>query len=438
VTARCLLVYTVLLVFVNSAHGRGVYQRTKDGKALVWNNYPEAGDEATWSGDRDAHKYATGSGTLTWYRVERKVITGSYLPSVKGRTTLISRCSGEMVQGKFDGQVTIVDAKGKTFHGMFVDGNKSGDWAAGPPPAASEQRTNKNVRREADIEAPTEGPPPAAPEQRTNKSVRREADVEAPTEGPPPEAAQRPSVSAGPIIETPTNDSSLRLVATPPSSLRTPAAAEEASLQASLRSTPAASSSNPATSNSEGKDRMVADFKEQTQAVLARVGDATDNFQAVVRLDSVKPLPAPVSESIGPLADQARDLRSQPGYETALQECRTETETVDAISVVDQITRNIAANDVFEAGSRLAVFLKRSPEPTVDGQKALWRYLISMRSLCNRLEKDALVHVKRAQSLASAGKTSDAIREYQEAYRTFPNPATADTINQLMHGSRGL
>jgi hypothetical protein len=402
----------VLLLFVNSAHGRGVYQRTKDGKALVWNNYPEAGDEATWSGDRDAHKYATGSGTLTWYRVERKVITGSYLPSVKGRTTLISRCSGEMVQGKFDGQVTIVDAKGKTFHGMFVDGNKSGDWAAGPPPAASEQRTNK--------------------------SVRREADVEAPTEGPPPEAAQRPSVSAGPIIETPTNDSSLRLVATPPSSLRTPAAAEEASLQASMRSAPAASSSNPPASDSDGTDPIVTEFKEQTQAVLARVGDATGNFQEVARLDSVKPLPAPVSESIGPLVDQANDLRSKPGHESALQECRAEAETVDAISVVDQITRNIAANDVFEAGSRLAVFLKRSPEPTVDGQKALWRYLISMRSLCNRLEKDALVHVKRAQSLASAGKTSDAIREYQEAYRTFPNPATADTINQLMHGSRGL
>ena len=395
---------------MNSAHG-GVYQRTKDGKALVWNNYPEAGDEATWSGDRDAHKYATGAGTLTWYRVARKVVTGSNLPSVKGSTTLISRCSGEMVQGKFDGQVTIVDAKGKTFHGMYVDGNKSGDWAAGPPPAAPEQRANKSVRRE-------------------------EANVEAPAEGPPP--AQRPSVTAGPVIETPTNDSSLRLVATPPSSLRTPAAAEEASLQASMRSAPAASSSNPAASDSDGKDRIVTEFKEQTQAVLVRVGDATDNFQEVARLDSVKPLPAPVSESIGPLVDQANDLRSKPGHETALQECRTETETVDAISVVDQITRNIAANDVFEAGSRLAVFLKRSPEPTVDGQKALWRYLISMRSLCNRLEKDALVHVKRAQSLASAGKTSDAIREYQEAYRTFPNPATADTIQQLMHGSRGL
>jgi len=395
---------------VNSAHG-GVYQRTKDGKALVWNNYPEAGDEATWSGDRDAHKYATGAGTLTWYRVARKVVTGSNLPSVKGSTTLISRCSGEMVQGKFDGQVTIVDAKGKTFHGMYVDGNKSGDWAAGPPPAAPEQRANKSVRRE-------------------------EANVEAPAEGPPP--AQRPSVTAGPVIETPTNDSSLRLVATPPSSLRTPAAAEEASLQASMRSAPAASSSNPAASDSDGKDRIVTEFKEQTQAVLVRVGDATDNFQEVARLDSVKPLPAPVSESIGPLVDQANDRRSKPGHETALQECRTETETVDAISVVDQITRNIAANDVFEAGSRLAVFLKRSPEPTVDGQKALWRYLISMRSLCNRLEKDALVHVKRAQSLASAGKTSDAIREYQEAYRTFPNPATADTIQQLMHGSRGL
>jgi len=68
----------------------------------------------------------------------------------------------------------------------------------------------------------------------------------------------------------------------------------------------------------------------------------------------------------------------------------------------------------------------------------LWRYLTAMRSLCSRLEKDADIHLQRAQSLASASRTSDAIREYQEAYRTFPNPNTAEKIRQLQDNSLGL
>jgi hypothetical protein len=168
------------------------------------------------------------------------------------------------------------------------------------------------------------------------------------------------------------------------------------------------------------------------------VGDATGNFHEIDRLDSVKKLPAPVSESIDSLIDRARDFRTKPEYESVAQECQAETQTVAALSVIDEITQNIAANDASEAGSRLAVFLKRNPEPTVDGQKAVWRYLSSLRLLCSRLEKDAYIHVQRAQSLAAAGKTSDAIREYQEAYQTFPNPETAEKIRQLQDSSLGL
>ena len=186
------------------------------------------------------------------------------------------------------------------------------------------------------------------------------------------------------------------------------------------------------------KNRIIADFKEQTQSVLSRVGDATGNFHQVDRLDSVQKLPAPVSESVDSLVDRARDFRSKVGYETAFQECRTETEIVDALAVVDQITRNIAANDASEANARLTDFLKNTPEPIADSQKALWRYLTSIRSLCSRLEKDADIHLQRAQSLASASRTSDAIREYQEAYRTFPNPNTAEKIRQLQDNSLGL
>ena len=176
---------------------------------------------------------------------------------------------------------------------------------------------------------------------------------------------------------------------------------------------------------------MITDFKEQTQAVLSRVGDATDNFHEIDRLDSVEKLPAPVSESVVSLVDRARERRLELGYEEALKEYGTEIQTADALSVVDQITRNIVFSNASGASSKLADFLKGHPQPIADSQKALWHYLTSAQLLCSRLEKEASVHLQRAQSLAAAGKTSEAIQEYREATRIFPNPATAKKIREL-------
>jgi len=149
-------------------------------------------------------------------------------------------------------------------------------------------------------------------------------------------------------------------------------------------------------------------------------------------------LPSPVSEDVASLVDRARDFRVRLGYETALSECRAETETVDALSTLEQSTRNIADNNAAAANSGLNDFLKSNPEPPQDSEKSLWRYLTSVRSLCSRLEKEAEVRSQRAQAFASAGKTGEAIREYQEAYRIFPNPATAEKIRQLQSNSLGL
>src|SRR5207245_3496393 len=96
----------------------------------------------------------------------------------------------------------------------------------------------------------------------------------------------------------------------------------------------------------------------ETQSVLSRFSDSTSNFHEVDRLESVQKLPAVVSENVGSLVERARDFRAKVGYETALQEYRTETETGDALSVVDQATRNIAANDASAARSRLSYCIK--------------------------------------------------------------------------------
>ena len=392
-TARCLFVCTTLLLFANGADGGGVYQHTRDRRTLIWNNYPTRDDEATWSGERDSNGYATGYGTLTWYRVQRAIVTGSNIPSAKGRTVgavVINRYSGKMVRGRFDGPVVNVDASGKMFHGRFVNGTKANDWVAGPLPR-TDQPLNERVSKGAvNAQPPAEGPPRFA----------AAASIRPFTPAPSAPATSAPATSIpAPSIPAPS----------------TPPAVEP-----------------------EVKSRMITDFKEQTQAVLSRVSDATGNFPEIDRLDSVQQLPPPVSESVASLVDRARDFRAKVGYETALSECRSETETVDALSVVDQSTRNIAGNDASAANSGLTDFLKDNPEPMVDTQRPLWRYLTSMRLLCSRLEKEAETHLERAGAFASAGRTGDAIREYKEAYRTFPNPATAENIRQLQRNSLGL
>ena len=419
-TARCLFVCSMLLLLASGVYGGGIYQHTRDQRALIWNSHPRPDEEAAWSGDQDSKRYATGYGTLAWYRVQRAIGTGSHiLPSTGpvGSAIVINRYSGKMVLGKFDGPVVNVDANGKMFHSTFANGIKVTDWVAGPLPP-TDQRLNEPVSVSRDARA---AEPPA--------------DVVAAAPTPSPVTSTPSPLSSSPASAAASTPSP---VTSTPSPLSSSPAAAAASTRSPVPSTPSPRSSSPAAAETAVKNRMITDFKEQTQSVLSRVGEATGNFHEIDRLDLVQQLPLPVSESVSSLVDRARDFRAKLGYETALSECRTETATVDALSAIDQITRNIAGKDASAANSRLTDFLKSNPEPMVDNQKPLWRYLTSIRLLCNRLEKEAEIHLQRAQASASAGRTGDAIREYQEAYRAFPNPATAEKTRQLQSNSLGL
>ncbi len=210
----------LLLLLANGAYGRDGYQRTKDGKTLVWNNSYRSGEEATWSGKRDAKGYATGRGTLTWYRGERSLVTGSNIPSGNARTVVASRFSGKMVEGKLEGMVVVVDTKGRTFHAKFVGGEREGEWSPGPGPTP---RAREQVEREAVVKGPTLSAPPVSIE-------------------PAPETAVESAASETP---TRTNDS-LRSLTRPPSMLRE-AAAAEASPEPSIAPIPKASATFTAT-----------------------------------------------------------------------------------------------------------------------------------------------------------------------------------------------
>jgi hypothetical protein len=179
------------------------------------------------------------------------------------------------------------------------------------------------------------------------------------------------------------------------------------------------------------KRQIIADFKKKIDFVFGQVRDATGNFREVDRLEQVRNLPPSVSAHVTLLANQAREFRAVLGYEVTYYECLAEIQTVDALGIVDEVSRDIAAKDTPSARKTLETFRTRYSEPTAETQKPLWRYLVSLFSLCDRLKTEAEGHLQRALSLQSAGKKADALQEYREIERIYPNPITAEKIRQL-------
>jgi hypothetical protein len=188
----------LILMFAGHVLADGAYLRTDDRKkTFVWNNDPQPGDAAEWTGGRDSEGYAEGSGTLTWLRTQKSFATGSNIAGNK--KVPISRYTGTMVHGKFVDAVTTVD-HGKTYHAKFVDGQRKGNWSLGPIVAkatsveATAEPEESKKASEPKIVAAKKVESPAEPK------ISEQAEPEPPTEGPdeakPEVTSQKLAVSA--------------------------------------------------------------------------------------------------------------------------------------------------------------------------------------------------------------------------------------------------
>ena len=229
---RSLFVCSALLLFASVAYGAGSYQRTRDGKTLVWNDSPKLGEEATWSGKRDKNGFAAGSGTLTWYKVEPTIVTGSNIPDARRYAVVINRYSGKMVRGKWKGAVTHVDANGKRLQATFVNGGKR--------PVTQQTATPTPERTPAPATptptpAPEQSPSPAA--QETPTAVPQQTATLAPeqtaTRTSEQQARQPDAKSTIVPIPTPPDDSQRSLTA-PPLALPKPPPTQDAQTVAAL------------------------------------------------------------------------------------------------------------------------------------------------------------------------------------------------------------
>jgi ketosteroid isomerase-like protein len=202
-----ILLFSLVVALVGSAQA-AKYERTLDGKTKIV-RFPNQGKlEASWSGNTDENGLATGGGTLTWFRVQRRWETGSLLPANK--YIQVSQYTGKMVEGKLEGSVAFVNASGKEYHAKFADGRKSSDWISGP---VTSKKRSEDVEQPTKVaETPAEGPRP------TPKLDQHVAE-KVPSPAPAPKQQTEALVeTSSPAPER--HDDSLRSLAMPPSSLR--------------------------------------------------------------------------------------------------------------------------------------------------------------------------------------------------------------------------
>ena len=247
---------------------------------------------------------------------------------------------------------------------------------------------------------------------------------------PPIEQAKK----SGPVVELPEEPvHSLELAARPSPS---PQVTLEGAPENQLAPSPSGSANAPPAAGSRKIDaamkrQIIADLKKQIDFVFGEVREASGNFREANQLDQVKNLPPRVSAHVSLLANQAREFRAVLGYQVTYYECLNEIQAVDTLVVLDEATSNIADKDTPAARKALSTFRTRYSEPPAEAQKPLWRYLISLFALCDRLKNEAEGHLPKALSFETSGKKNEALRELREVYRIYPNPVTSEKIRQL-------
>src|SRR6266513_451246 len=319
----------LLLILAKGALADGAYQRTDDRKkTFVWNNNPKPDDTATWSGGRDAEGYATGPGTLQWFRTDRSFTTGSNVFSPK--KTLISSYSGTMVHGKFSGGVMTVD-HGTTYHATFVDGHMNGRWTAGPvvtkaesaEPAAAAEKPERTASATSTEVASESSKTKKISEEKTQTRVAEETSADIPAEGPEESevSGQRSKVSKSATASEEPEQS-----ATPRAPVTRKAALAPGAVRAIERPTHAVakkSEAEPARRSDRAKPEQTEKSSKIAKAASSQPSKA--ETQLIEEIPAEGPLSAGAEKAQSPSSKSAIAESSQPSTTPVDNSLRTLT-----------------------------------------------------------------------------------------------------------------
>jgi ketosteroid isomerase-like protein len=174
------------------------------------------------------------------YKVEPTIVTGSNIPDTRRSAVVIGRYSGKMVQGKFKGAITYVDADGKRLQATFVKGGKRPVNRLHVEQSLQQTATRTPERTPAPATptptpAPEQSPSPVA--QETPTAVPQQMAIRTPEQSATRTSEQqaRHPAAQSTIVPIPTPpDHSLRPPTAPPLALPKPPPAVDAQTVAAL------------------------------------------------------------------------------------------------------------------------------------------------------------------------------------------------------------
>lgn len=185
--------------------------------------------------------------------------------------------------------------------------------------------------------------------------------------------------------------------------------------------------------------KAVAEFQDDAQGVLkALLAKKDDPFFA--KADAIKAapdLPKDITEQISKL--DSRYLGLSRKFSSKLLEPTLNTSAaVKLLAGWSAFIYQLKSGSVDSAGSTIHHALDSKPNAVLPDYLLLWQTVESWQEVYAKDVSKFNEHIRQARALADLGKTSDAIKQYQEAYDIIENSSVPEQIKKLREQSLGL
>ena len=186
--------------------------------------------------------------------------------------------------------------------------------------------------------------------------------------------------------------------------------------------------------------KSAADVREEAKGVvngfLAKKDDPF--FKVGSAIKKAPSLPEDVADRISKLELKLAELSRRPNCADLFKSEPNESAAVTMLATWAQFIGELKTSEAERAGATLHFALSLKPKEVTPEYLPLWEAIQSWEEVYKKDLSKFQSHLTEANYLASSGKTSEAIKEYQAAYEILEIPSIPERINKVRQQSLGL
>ena len=183
--------------------------------------------------------------------------------------------------------------------------------------------------------------------------------------------------------------------------------------------------------------QKIASFKLTSSATIKRIREAITTIPSSANLSDIH-ITDDVSRDAESLQKSLAELEHSLSDAKRVSECVAERETSHFIFLLVKALRSIKQGDANAPYEEIQSFLNNLQKTLPTNDAPPMDLVSSIYAIFSLKREVAHGYQQKADSFSSAGKTSEAIKQLEEANRIFPNPAILEQIKKLRDESLGL